>query len=638
MRVLITSQVFPPEIHPTARIVRELAGSLSDAGHQVTVVTGYPNHPHGRVLDGYAKKWILRERIDGVSVIRGWHLTSSAQSVPIRAVLFLSQAVGIAIAGWTAGRSDVVINFGPPLAGPVLSALLSGARRARLISVIYDLYPDVAIDSGVVRNRAVIWLAKALERWIYRTSDRIVVLSEGFRRALVDGKGVPGEKIRVITVWLDTNELRRPSILGDWRAAQGIPEDTFLVIYAGTIGLVSGAEVMAEVAREFAEDRGVLFLFVGEGKNKDAVRERTTGLRNIRFLDFQPREHVAAMLSSADIGVMTLLPGRGRTSVPSKVLAYMAVELPVLAGCDADSDSARMVREAGCGMVVPPSDAAAISDAIRDFRADPDARREAGKRGRAYLERFHSMEEGTKDFRFLIEELGGSGAGSESLPEPGKMTSVPAWERGVAAFILSLLSPLLLMLAGWTKLVSPGPALFWSDRIGRDGKIFRLCKLRTMVPGAPQILTDDLRTVAAKDDERLIPGGRFLRRGFDEIFQLWNVVRGEMRLVGPRPDLAWMRGKYLPAARPRLSVAPGITGWAQIHGSRGDLSTRERYLLDLWYVEHRSGWLDLKILLWTPLYMLTGIGPGKRGRGRCIAELSGIGPLFIGDVNGSGGG
>ena len=222
----------------------------------------------------------------------------------------------------------------------------------------------------------------------------------------------------------------------------------------------------------------------------------------------------------------------------------------------------------------------------------------------------------------------------EAHPAREGTPCVSIWESGIAATFLLLLSPLLLLLIGWVKLVSPGPALFLSERVGKGGSTFRLLKLRTMIPNASQVLTDDMRTVAAKNDERLIPGGKFLRMGFDELFQLWNIVRGEARFVGPRPDLAWMREKYLPAAWPRLSVAPGITGWAQIHGSRGDLTTRERYLLDLWYVAHRNRRLDLKIALWTPLYMLMGVGPERRVRDRCIAEMSGVGPLFIGEGNG----
>jgi len=302
-------------------------------------------------------------------------------------------------------RPEVIINFGPPLVGPAMSALLARYFGARYIPVIYDLYPDIAIEMGAIRGRLLIRTANALERWIYRRSDRIVVLSEGFRRVLVESKGVAKEKIRVIPVWLDLDEIKRSQDSLAWRREHGIPEDAFVVLYAGTMGIISGAEVLLDVAREFSEDTGIVFLFVGEGSAKERIQEEGRDLPNVRNLGFQPRETLPEMLSSADVGIMTLLPGRGRTSVPSKVLGYMAAGVPVLASCDQDSDSARMIREAKCGEVVPPGDALAITNALRKLHSDISARHSVGQCGRAYLEKYHSRDSGTKAFLSLLGDF-----------------------------------------------------------------------------------------------------------------------------------------------------------------------------------------------------------------------------------------
>jgi colanic acid biosynthesis glycosyl transferase WcaI len=406
MNVLITTQVFPPEIHPTARVVMELARMLVEVGHNVTVATGFPHHPRGEVFGGYRKRLLLREELDGVRVLRGWHLTSTSDSIFLRSAVYVSQSLGTVLASLHGERPDVVINFGPPLAGPFLSLVASGFFRARQFSVIYDLYPDVAVEAGAVRNRLLIRMARTIEHLVYRRSDRIVVLSEGFRRTLVERKGVEERKVAVIPVWINTEEIHKVSAPGRWRDRHGIPRDAFVVLYAGTIGLISGAEVMCDVAMQFSDDPKVLFLFVGEGRQKDLIRERSAGRNNVRFLDFQPRNELSEMLSSADVGVMTLLPGRGRTSVPSKILGYMAAELPVVASCDPDSDSARMVNEAACGIVAAPSDPNSISDAIRTFQIDTAFRNKAGKRGRSYLEKHHSLEAGTSAFLSLLDPLG----------------------------------------------------------------------------------------------------------------------------------------------------------------------------------------------------------------------------------------
>src|SRR5512134_1121348 len=140
MRILVTTQVFPPEIHPTARIVWELARSLSDAGHDVIVATGYPHHPHGKVFGGYMKRWLLKETVDGVRVVRGWHVTSTSDAIPVRGLVYATQALGTAMAALTVGRPEVVLNFGPPLAGPVAAAVLARWVGARHVPIIYDLY------------------------------------------------------------------------------------------------------------------------------------------------------------------------------------------------------------------------------------------------------------------------------------------------------------------------------------------------------------------------------------------------------------------------------------------------------------------------------------------------------------------
>jgi glycosyltransferase involved in cell wall biosynthesis len=171
------------------------------------------------------------------------------------------------------------------------------------------------------------------------------------------------------------------------------------------MGIVSGADVLIGVANEFSGDPGIVFLFVGEGRAKERIQELGRSLPNVRLFGFQPRENLSEMLSSADVGVMTLLPGRGRTSVPSKMFGYMAVGVPVLASCDPDSDSAEMIREAKCGEVVPPGDPLAISSALRRLRSDIPARHSAGQRGRAYLEKHHSRESGTKSFLSLLGEF-----------------------------------------------------------------------------------------------------------------------------------------------------------------------------------------------------------------------------------------
>jgi lipopolysaccharide/colanic/teichoic acid biosynthesis glycosyltransferase len=175
---------------------------------------------------------------------------------------------------------------------------------------------------------------------------------------------------------------------------------------------------------------------------------------------------------------------------------------------------------------------------------------------------------------------------------------------------LALASPFLAVSALAIKLEDRGPVLYRQRRVGRDGTEFELVKLRTMVVGAEK---QGAGWAVNRGDPRITRVGRVLRRlSLDELPQLWNVVRGDMSLIGPRPTLKYQVDRYTDHQRRRLEVKPGITGWAQIHG-RAALPWEERIELDVWYVEHRSPWVDLKILLRTPLALFGGTYKGETG-------------------------
>jgi colanic acid biosynthesis glycosyl transferase WcaI len=408
MNVLITTQVFPPEIHPTAVMVRQLAGYLARRGHDVTVACGHPHHPTGRLPDGWSRRLFQREVRDGVRVIRGWHAISPSRHIAVRAAVFVSQAAGTAtVAALAAPRPDVVVNYGPPFVGPLLSAAIAKAHRAPLLSVVYDIYPDVVIGSGKLTNPLLIAAARRAERAQYGVSDRILVLSEGFRRKL-EAKGVRPEKVVTIPVWLDTNEITPRSRDNAWRSRHAIDPETKVVLYAGTIGLVSGARVAVDAAERLRARSGVLFLFVGEGQVKDELEAeaRASRLPNVRFLPFQPRQDLCDVQASADVSLVTLAPGRGETSVPSKVIGYMAAGRPVVASVDLDCDTADAVRSSGCGVVVPPGDAEALASAVDGLLSDEDARRRMGRRARTAFEEQYGAEAALRRYADVLESLG----------------------------------------------------------------------------------------------------------------------------------------------------------------------------------------------------------------------------------------
>jgi lipopolysaccharide/colanic/teichoic acid biosynthesis glycosyltransferase len=180
----------------------------------------------------------------------------------------------------------------------------------------------------------------------------------------------------------------------------------------------------------------------------------------------------------------------------------------------------------------------------------------------------------------------------------------------IAGGALLVASPLLALAALAVKLEDGGPVLYRQTRVGRDGTDFELLKLRTMVVGAE---TMGAGLAVNRGDTRITRAGRFLRKlSLDELPQLWNVVRGDMSVIGPRPTLRYQVEQYDERQRHRLDVKPGITGWAQVNG-RAALPWAERIELDVWYVEHRSLLLDLRILARTPRALFSGTYKGDTG-------------------------
>ena len=392
MKVLILAKRFPPESMPAAIMAQELAQGLARNGADVTVVTGFPNHPYGRLFPGYESKWVTMEDLDGYRLIRGYHPVHSGSAIPIRALLMACKLLAYLIGAYYAPRPEVIISFElEPLIGPILTSLMARKFNAKSVNLFFDLYPDTLKNLYKVNNFLLLRVGYALEKLAYNISDRIVVLSEGFSRILTTEKGVPPEKVIQIPVWLDSQDIVPLARNNAWRWEMSIPDEKFVILHAGTIGAAAGAEVILEAAQRLSPFQDILFLIVGDGSAKSAIQAQAQAmaLPNVKFLPFQPRERLSELQSTADVSVVTLLPGQGKASVPSKVMGYMAAARPVVAAVDADCDTATLIRQAGCGVVVPPGDGAALAEGVLGYYQETEKRKKAGEKGRAfYLEHF----------------------------------------------------------------------------------------------------------------------------------------------------------------------------------------------------------------------------------------------------------
>jgi len=260
---------------------------------------------------------------------------------------------------------------------------------------------------GKLKNPLLIKLARELEQLIYRNSQRIVTLSEGFRQTLISEKNVAAQKVTVISVWLAADDVCPLPRDNSWRLQMNIPLEKFVVLYAGTIGLVAGAEVLVQAARQLSTHSDILFLLVGDGYGKEQVQSqiKALGLTNVRFLPFQDRASLSKVQATADVSVVTLAPGRGRTSVPSKVLGYMAAARPVVAAVDDNCDTAAMIQQAGCGLVVQPGNGTALAEGVLHYYKKSEERKSAGEKGRTFFLKHFEKKYVIQQYHDLIAEL-----------------------------------------------------------------------------------------------------------------------------------------------------------------------------------------------------------------------------------------
>lgn len=368
-------------------MVRELAAELAARGWEVTVVTGFPNHPSGRVFGGYRKRWRQEERENGVRILRVWLATSPCRSFFTRVLGFLTFTFTSAWAVLWHTKADVIFGVTQPLSMGLVLPVLARLKGAAVVLNVQDLHPDVPIELGLVRNPILIRALRVLERFGYRAADRLAVISEGFRSHCTR-HGAQDERISVIHNWIDLDEVQPGPRENAFRVEAGCRPNDFVVLHAGTLGLVSGAEVLVDAAQRLRDHPDIRFVIVGDGPLLKPMQELAvaSGLDSMVFLPFQERSRLSEVQAIADVSVVTLGAGKGRTSVPSKVLGYMAAARPVVAAVDEECETARAIAAARCGLITSPGDGAALAAAILRLR-DNDAERAAmGENGRAYAE------------------------------------------------------------------------------------------------------------------------------------------------------------------------------------------------------------------------------------------------------------
>ncbi|MFH1502389.1 MAG: sugar transferase [Candidatus Eisenbacteria bacterium] len=594
MRILFLTQYYPPETGAAPLRARHFAATLARNGHDVTVVTGMPNHPSGVKPPEYRRRMACREEHDGVRVLRCALFATPRKTFATRMLNQLSFMVTSVLGGMSAGPCDVILVSSPPLFLGLSAWLLGLAKRVPFVLDIRDYWPHAAVALGQLRGRSAIALATRMEGFLYRRAASLVAVTPGMRRLMLE-RGIPGHRIALITNGADLESF---SPAGSAERSRGNGQVT--VLYSGTHGLVHGMDVIIDAADLLRGDERIRFLMVGDGVAKESlVREaRRRSLSNIEFSpSIQPSE-LAGVIREADVCLATTTAGDfGAGTIPVKVFDYMACAKPVVAAVSGDARA--LIEESGGGIAVEPGDARALADAISAFADDPTRCEACGARGRDFVCSSYSRERLAGRMEELLAGVVSAerALGSHSHAVRRYLAFKYLLDAAFSLFFLVVTSPLFLLLALLVRLDSPGRAIFEQRRIGVYSEEFMIVKFRTMDQLTPDLATDIMADQPRSYTTRM---GRFLRRtSLDEMPNFWNILKGDMSIVGPRPAL--YNQTELIEMRRRLGVdvvRPGLTGWAQING-RDSVLLDEKVRLDEFYVRNCSFLLDLRILLRT---------------------------------------
>lgn len=399
---------FLPDFGSAPILMNELASDLAARGHDVEVVTTIPRKrpPELKGLFG------SRRRENGFVVKRFW--TNAAPHPIARLLAWNIYTAWTILNALTLRKGDIIFLRTPPLQLGLTGFLAAKLRGVRVVLNVQDIHPDLSIESGILRNRAAIRFAQGLEKWVYRISDHIIVIGEGFLKNLLD-KGVPRAKLSVLPNWVDTDFLKPVSKDNPVSGKYGL-RDKFVVMYSGTISISSNRalERVLEAAVSMKEDRDVVFVIVGEGLKKPELERKAgdLGADNVRFLPFQPYADLPRLLASSDILLVPLDAEKSHMSVPSKLYNFLAAGRPVLALAPRDSEVARLISDHRCGDVTSPDDVAGIREAVLRLKRDAGARGELASNARRYVVDNFARNMIIDRYESLLESIARAGEGS----------------------------------------------------------------------------------------------------------------------------------------------------------------------------------------------------------------------------------
>ena len=394
-KILVLNQYYWPGVEATAQLLSQLCEALA-ADHDVTVVTG---RLHGQDLP-------LEETRNGVRIVRVRSTSYERSQLHRRAMNYASYLGDTALTALRGERPDLVLYMtDPPVVGDI-GLLVARRFGSPLLVISQDVFPEIAERVKRLEQPLVLGALRQLVGLYLRRADRVVAIGETMKERL-EKKGAPSERVEVIPNWVDTSELAPQPRRNAWSGEQGV-DDAFVVMHSGNVGHAQDLDALVRAATFLRDLERLQILVIGFGARHgelEALAERLEVKHIVRFLGYQPRHRLSLSLASADLHYLGLARGLSGYVVPSRVYGILAVGRPVLVSADADSETVRLVEDAGCGIVVPPGRPDLVAAVIRDAIEGRLSLDGMGERGRAWVEREADREVAFDRYRRLVADV-----------------------------------------------------------------------------------------------------------------------------------------------------------------------------------------------------------------------------------------
>jgi len=384
LRILYMTHYFPPEVNAPAIRVSELCRNWKQAGHKVTIQTGFPNHPAGVIPEQYRGKVFEKSKSEFGDVLRSYIYAAPNKGFVKRILNYLSFMFStLLFSSWRSGKADVVIGTSPQFFVAVAAWITAVFKRAPFVFEVRDLWPEEIVAVGAIKNRFIIGALSGLEMFLYRRATLIVAVAQGTIDNLLE-RGIPKEKLALIPNGVSVERFAKKD--GSQVRKRFNLQDEFVVSYIGTHGMAHRLETALEAAETLQSTEQIKFLFVGDGAEKNRLQQiaKTRNLNNVIFAPQTSAEEAPEYYAAADVCLAPLRKTKLFTkNIPSKLYEIMAAGKPILLGAKGESE--RLVTKAKSGEMFEPDSGASLAENIKIMFEDRAGVIAMGQRGRAYV-------------------------------------------------------------------------------------------------------------------------------------------------------------------------------------------------------------------------------------------------------------